>query len=68
MCQLKRDGFGATYSDEQVLSDIAQNDKVYAIETFSEEEAAEVKEAEYDSPKAQIMVIHVEEDDMSNSK
>ncbi|XP_005101606.1 ubiquitin carboxyl-terminal hydrolase 31 [Aplysia californica] len=60
LCQLKDDGFGATYSDEQLLSDIPENQLIYAMEMSLGESSLQVSEQEFDSATAQLLVVHTE--------
>lgn len=61
LVQLKDDGFGATYSNDQLLSDIPENEVVYAIESLTEETDLDTSEWKSDSSNCyQLLVIHVE--------
>ncbi|RUS72412.1 hypothetical protein EGW08_019830 [Elysia chlorotica] len=81
LVQLKNDGFGSTYSNEQPVSDIGEGESLYAVEAaFSPETLgaaadeerntdihASVRGAEeFDTPMAQVMVVHVEVSPGSN--
>ena len=76
--QLREDGFGSTYSNEQPVSDIGEGESLYALEAaFSsetdgatnEEQNGDVRgEDEFDTPMAQVMVVHVEVSPGSNRR
>ncbi|KAK3711001.1 hypothetical protein RRG08_009591 [Elysia crispata] len=76
LVQLREDGFGSTYSNEQPVSDIGEGESLYALEAaFSsetdgatnEEQNGDVRgEDEFDTPMAQVMVVHVEVSPGSN--
>lgn len=57
---MKEDGFGATYSDEQLLSDIFENEIIYAVETHSNDSSMQSSLLEYETQMAEILVTHVE--------
>ncbi|KAH9513173.1 Ubiquitin carboxyl-terminal hydrolase 31 [Bulinus truncatus] len=60
LVQMKEDGFGSTYFDEQPLSDFGDIDTLYAIETYSLETSMNSSTLEFETPMAQILVSHVE--------
>ncbi|KAL8588962.1 hypothetical protein ACOMHN_065744 [Nucella lapillus] len=60
LCKLTRDGFYATYSNEQPLSDIPKASRVYAIEMHPDDQRASRDSASYESPTVQILLLHVE--------
>lgn len=57
---MKDDGFGSTYSDEQPISDIPENEAVYAVEAYSGDASMHSSVQEFDAPTLQILVMHVE--------
>ncbi|CAG5132686.1 unnamed protein product [Candidula unifasciata] len=60
LVQLKEDGFGSTYSDEEPISDIPENELVYAIETYSEDASLQSSLQEFETPTCQLLVVHTE--------
>ncbi|GFO06771.1 ubiquitin carboxyl-terminal hydrolase 31, partial [Plakobranchus ocellatus] len=82
LIQLREDGFGSTYSNEQPVSDIGEGESLYALEAAFCSDSAEDSNAvsdghsnnirgrdgheEFDTPMAQVMVVHVEISSGSN--
>nr|KAI8765519.1 ubiquitin carboxyl-terminal hydrolase 31-like isoform X1 [Biomphalaria glabrata] len=60
LVQMKEDGFGSTYGDEQPLNDVADSDLLYAIEMYSNDTSMNSSVQEFETPTAQIVVTHVE--------
>lgn len=65
LCELTRDGFYATYSNEQPLSDIPETCRVYAIEMHPEDQRATRESTTYETPTVQILLLHVEKKSQS---
>ncbi|KAK7506620.1 hypothetical protein BaRGS_00002095 [Batillaria attramentaria] len=62
LCHLSKDGFHATYSNEQPLSDVPESNHVYAIEMHPSESEPAGQSACYETPTIQILLLHVETD------
>ncbi|XP_055876421.1 uncharacterized protein LOC106075636 isoform X2 [Biomphalaria glabrata] len=60
LVQMKEDGFGSTYGDEQPLNDVADSDLLYAIEMYSNDTSMNSSVQEFETATAQIVVTHVE--------
>ncbi|CAG5125246.1 unnamed protein product, partial [Candidula unifasciata] len=58
--QLEDDSFGTTYRDEQPLSDIPENEVVYAFEMHPENAARRNSTQEFDSPLSQVLMMNIE--------
>ncbi|KAK7113174.1 hypothetical protein V1264_012513 [Littorina saxatilis] len=58
LCELTRDGFYATFSNEQPLSDIPESSQVHAVEMFPDE--PQRGNAAYQSQSIQLLLLHVE--------
>ncbi|GFR59957.1 ubiquitin carboxyl-terminal hydrolase 31-like [Elysia marginata] len=85
LVQLREDGFGSTYSNEQPVSDIGEGEALYALEAASSPDADGSTSGttrgvgqnsgingglqgadEFDTPMAQVMVLHVDVSPGSN--
>lgn len=60
LCELAKDGFYATFSNEQPLSDIPESCRVYAIEMHADDQHASRESAAYETQTVQILLLHVE--------
>ena len=66
LCRLQDDGFGVTYSVDQPLSDINENDHIYCLEVVNQNEEDQIAmqsqtgRHEFASPTAVLFVVHVE--------
>lgn len=60
LCELTKDGFYATYSNEQPLSDIPETCTVYAVEMHADEEQASKESGGFESATLQLLLLHVE--------
>lgn len=61
LCELSNDGFYATFSNEQPLSDVpAESSHVYAIQMNTADSEAAGQSRDYDTPTVQILLLHVE--------
>lgn len=60
LCHLAEDGFYATYSNEQPLSDVPDSSHIYAIEMHAPEGEPSGQSACYETPTVQILLLHVE--------
>ena len=65
VCELTRDGFYATYSNEQPLSDIPETCRVYALEMHSDDQQTSQESGNYESQTLQIILLHVEKKSQS---
>ena len=54
LCQIQDDGFRSTFSDDQPITDISDNDTIYALETLPIPESESTEE----SPYLQLIVVH----------
>ncbi|XP_076448871.1 uncharacterized protein LOC143285455 [Babylonia areolata] len=68
LCELTKDGFYATYSNEQPLSDIPETCVVYAIEMHPDDQRATRESATYETPTVQILLLHVEKKSHSSQR